>query len=361
MRFPAAELPECVTATKTGRGCLDWLRGDAFVNQKRGMWPDSAAIGEQKIMLQRASLLPASAVADLKTAGHNTTRVACVTVLLIAAVTAGSAQEPALNAVATSLPTASATLPDAPSTSQAVESNSFGSELGRGVATIGKDEWTFIKAPFQKKNIKWDLLFVAATAPLFATDEQVLHQVPPSWHDTSINISDAMVYSTAATAGGIFITGLITDNTQAKDTGVAAARGTIDSVLMYGAMKAILQRQRPYTGTGEGNFFSGNWQSGSFPSGHSMFAWTLASVVAHEYPKWPVALAMYTMATAASTTRVTGGVHFPSDVVVGATFGYLIGRYVAKQDNHLPGDAPVHTRNRVTRMEDAVLSHVAIQ
>ena len=151
-----------------------------------------------------------------------------------------------------------------------------------------------------------------------------------------------------------------TDNTHAKDTGVATARAVADSVIMYGAMKAIFSRERPFSGGAEGKFFSGNWSDGSFPSGHSMFNWTIASVIAHEYPKWPVAVVMYGLATASSTYRVTAGVHFPSDVVAGGVFGYLIGRYVAKQDNHLPGDSPIHPKSKLLRAEDAVLSHVNI-
>jgi membrane-associated phospholipid phosphatase len=231
--------------------------------------------------------------------------------------------------------------------------------LGRGALTIGRDELTFIKGPFHTKNLKWDALFVAAMAPLIATDEHVAQQVNPAWHDTSITISNAMVGVDAATAGTIFVAGLITDNTHAKDTGVASARAAADSFLLLAAMKPIFARERPYSGAAEGKFFSGNFTGGSFPSGHSMFTWTIASVIAHEYPKWPVALAMYSVATAASTTRVTGGVHFPSDVVAGAAFGYLIGRYVARQDNHLPGDEPLHTKSRMTRVEDAILSRVS--
>ena len=145
-----------------------------------------------------------------------------------------------------------------------------------------------------------------------------------------------------------------------KIPGVAAARGAVDSAILYGAMKLVFARERPYSANGDGSFFSGNFSSGSFPSGHSTLAWTLASVIAHEYPKWLVAVLMYGMATAASTTRVTGGEHFPSDVVVGGAFGYLIGRYVAKQDNHLPGDPPTHQKGKMMRVEDAVLSHVSI-
>jgi membrane-associated phospholipid phosphatase len=227
------------------------------------------------------------------------------------------------------------------------------------VVVIGKDELTFIKAPFQPKNLKWDALFVAAVAPLIATDEHVAHATNPAWYGTSGTLSNALLAADAGTAGAVFVTGLITDNTHAKDTGVATARATVDSVIMYAAMKAVFQRERPFSGGGEGKFFSGNWTNGSFPSGHAMFDWTIASVIAHEYPKWEVAVAMYSLALFGSGSRVTAGVHFPSDVVVGSTFGYLVGRYVAKQENHLPGDAPPHSRNKILRVEDAVLSHVS--
>lgn len=282
--------------------------------------------------------------------------------LLILAVTLAVgtlAQQPALSNTGVVIPALGATIPDAPSASADVQSSSFGGELGHSAVVVGKDELTFLRAPFQKKNLKWDIAIGGAAAALIATDVSVLHQVNPAWHDTSISVSNAMVYSTVATAGGIFLTGLVTDNTHAKDTGVAAARGAVDSAILYYGMKLVFNRERPYSGRGDGSFFSGNYSSGSFPSGHSTFAWTLASVVAHEYPKWPVALLMYGMATTVSTARVTGGVHFPSDVVVGGAFGYLIGRYVAKQDNHLPGDSPTHPKSKITRVEDAVLSHVS--
>jgi membrane-associated phospholipid phosphatase len=287
-------------------------------------------------------------------------------VLLLASGLQAQTQEPTLGGAlagpsdAPDIHRAAFHLPDAPSSSQEVQGDSFGSKIGRGVIVIGKDELTFIKAPFNPKNLKWDALFVAAVAPLIATDEHVAHATNPAWYGTSGTLSNALLATDAGTAGAIFVTGLITDNTHAKDTGVAAARASIDSVIMYTAMKVIFQRERPFSGGAEGKFFSGNWSEGSFPSGHSLFDWTIASVIAHEYPKWEVAAAMYSLALFGSGSRVTAGVHFPSDVVVGSTFGYLIGRYVAKQSNHLPGDAPARPRSKMLRVEDAVVSHVSL-
>src|SRR5579884_3799889 len=91
-----------------------------------------------------------------------------------------SAQQPAALNTGVIAPALSATLPDSPSSSTEIQSQAFGEQLGRGVLTIGKDELTFIKAPFQPKNLKWDALFVAAVAPLIATDEHVAHATNPA-------------------------------------------------------------------------------------------------------------------------------------------------------------------------------------
>jgi membrane-associated phospholipid phosphatase len=230
--------------------------------------------------------------------------------------------------------------------------------LVTAVKTIGEDELHIIKSPFSVGALKLDALVVGATGILIANDESVLYQVNPSWHNTSINISDAGVYGLGAAAGGILVTGLITHNDHAIDTGIRSAEASVDSVILYAALKAVLARQRPYNGPGEGKFFSGNWTAGSFPSGHATLAWTLASVMAHEYPNWPMRLLMYGAATAVSTTRVTGGVHFPADVFSGSVIGFGVGTYVTHKDRQklmVP-----HSQNRIKRMENALTDHLAI-
>ncbi len=255
--------------------------------------------------------------------------------------------------------TTDAALPDTPPAPAEAQPKSFASSLGTAIKTIGEDELHIIKSPFSVNALKWDALVIGSTAILIANDESVAHQVSPGWHDTSINISNAGVYGLGAAAGGIFVTGLITHDDHAIDTGIRSAEASVDSVILYAAMKAILARQRPYYGTGEGKFFSGNWTAGSFPSGHTTLAWTLASVMAHEYPNWPVRLLAYGVATAVSTTRVTGGVHFPSDVFAGSVIGFGVGTYVSHKDRQqlmVP-----RAQNRMKRVENAVLAHVAIQ
>lgn len=247
-------------------------------------------------------------------------------------------------------------LPDDPSVA-APPSESFIGAVGGAVRTVGEDEWHFIKAPLRRKALVWDALFLTATGVLIANDESVARQVQPSWHTTSLNISDAGAYGSAAIAGGIYITGLLVKNEHAQEAGIRTAEATVDSVLMYAAMKGIFQRQRPYMGQGDGKFFSGNWSSGSFPSGHSMFTWTIASTIAHQYHSIPLDILMYGIAGTVSTTRVTAHEHFPSDVFVGGVLGYLIGDYVS----HKPESGfPIRSESKTQKVRDAVLEHVAL-
>jgi membrane-associated phospholipid phosphatase len=283
----------------------------------------------------------------------------CTVLLLISVVPVSSAQQNQATEAATTTQTQSQ-LPDAPSASAGAQSRSFGHGVAVVGKTIGEDELNILKAPFQKKALIWDALVLGSTGVLIANDESVAYQVPTSWHQTGVDVSNACTYATAATAGGIYLTGLFTHDEHAQRTGVLAAEASIDSFLLYGSMKLIFARQRPYTYPGEGKFFAGNFSSSSFPSGHAALSWTIASVVAHEYPKWPVQILMYGLATTVSTTRVTGGQHFPSDVFVGSTLGYLVGAYVANKDKHAH-DQPQHSRNRVKRLPSAVLEHVSVQ
>jgi membrane-associated phospholipid phosphatase len=173
------------------------------------------------------------------------------------------------------------------------------------------------------------------------------------------NDIEAALGADAGIAGGIFLTGLITHDDHAEDTGIRAAEASIDTVILYSAAKAIFARQRPFTGVGEGKFFSGNWSNGSFPSGHSMFTWTIASTVAHEYHSPWLKVLVYGLATTVSTARVTAREHYPADVFAGGVLGYGVGAYVANKDNTIHGHP--YSQGRMKRAEDAVLEHIAVQ
>ena len=65
-------------------------------------------------------------------------------------------------------------------------------------------------------------------------------------------------------------------------------------------------------------------ESTSFPSGHSASAAAFATAVGDVLPA--AALPLRAAAAVVAFSRVYTGVHYPSDVVVGATVGALLGR-----------------------------------
>jgi membrane-associated phospholipid phosphatase len=66
----------------------------------------------------------------------------------------------------------------------------------------------------------------------------------------------------------------------------------------------------------------------SFPSGHAMFGWAMATVAAHEYHKpWEQAL-IYGTALTITAGRLLGHDHWSSDMFVGTALGIGIGTHV---------------------------------
>ena len=92
------------------------------------------------------------------------------------------------------------------------------------------------------------------------------------------------------------------------------------------------------------------------PSGHATAAWAFAKVLSSQYPDKPwLKVLAYGAATTISVSRVLARDHFPSDVVVGSTFGYLTGMYVMRRRSQEYSDysfnfaaAPFYDRNSGT-------------
>ncbi|MGB8012282.1 MAG: capsule assembly Wzi family protein [Terriglobales bacterium] len=120
-----------------------------------------------------------------------------------------------------------------------------------------------------------------------------------------------------------------------RETGVLAGEAAVNGLIVAEAMKFAFGRARPNQ-MNAGSFGAGG---ASFPSEHALAAWSIASVIAHEYPGPLTKLLAYGGASGISLSRVAARQHFPSDVAVGSALGYLIGQYVyrAHHDPGLPG------------------------
>ena len=74
----------------------------------------------------------------------------------------------------------------------------------------------------------------------------------------------------------------------------------------------------------------------AMPSEHAAAAWSIASVIAHEYPGPMTSIFVYGLASAMSMARVTGKQHFNSDVFIGSAIGWYVGRKQAYRAHHDP-------------------------
>jgi membrane-associated phospholipid phosphatase len=190
-----------------------------------------------------------------------------------------------------------------------------------------QDQKEIYSMPFQRRNLKWDALFLAGTGALLVVDERASRSLSQKHLDVSRNISTVGLIGTAAAVGGIWLSGIKTHDHHALETGILSLEALANTVPVY-ASTQLLTGQRPLEGTGEGRFWQSNRLDCAFPSGHAIFTWSMAAIVAHEYPHPWVRWLAYGTAAAVSATRFTGKEHFPSDVAVGGALGYLIGTHI---------------------------------
>ena len=205
---------------------------------------------------------------------------------------------------------------------------------------LALDQKQFWTAPFHldRQDAKFLLPFAAFTATLMANDAALSRRVPgtTSQINRSVSISDYATYSLIGAAGASYFWGHFVHNDHLRETGFLAGEAALNSTAVAYLFKTMTRRPRPLEGNGNGTFFQGGT---SFPSEHSAIAWSVASVVAHEYPGTLTKIAAYGLASAVTLTRVTGKQHFPSDVVVGSALGWYFARqvYRAHHDSELGG------------------------
>lgn len=94
---------------------------------------------------------------------------------------------------------------------------------------------------------------------------------------------------------------------------------------LYVVVKNLLKRRRPSEVVPYFTSVVKPSDRFSFPSGHTMAAFTLAGISFFYFGE--IALPFYLWACAVGSSRVLLGVHFPSDIIAGATIGTVIASY----------------------------------
>jgi membrane-associated phospholipid phosphatase len=204
----------------------------------------------------------------------------------------------------------------------------LGKKLFRNILLDQKDIWT---SPFRmsRDDAVWWIGIGAAAGALIATDKHTINafensQGQVTWGNNISNIGAA--YTLIPLVAGFYGYGAWKDNPKAREVGVLGAEALLDSLITVQVLKSVTRRNRPDDPE------PGKWWGGgsSFPSGHSMMGWALASVIGHEYGRKnkTMPIIAYSLATVVSLSRFAAQKHYASDILVGGSMGWFIGRYV---------------------------------
>jgi membrane-associated phospholipid phosphatase len=245
--------------------------------------------------------------------------------------------------------------PYAPVTKPPLERPISRQQLVPNMVRDQKQIWLFPVSVAHGHHFKPVLAVAAITAGLVALDKPNMNYFRGTQSFSAFN----KVFSSSNTSLGMevfpaafYIIGLARKDSYAQHTVLLAGEAVLDSEILTTVMKDVDRRFRPAAIPPNGDFsqtwFKENHGSylggiGSFPSGHTIAAFSVATVFANRYPnpRWHVWLA-YGLASLVGFSRVSRQSHFPSDVFAGAALGYAIAHYVVLRPRSTPvtQDAP---------------------
>jgi PAP2 superfamily len=215
------------------------------------------------------------------------------------------------------------------------------------VKHVAEDEKGIVLSPLHApaEDLFWIVPFGVATGVSIHYDTEAIQDlgVHPSRENNFNKLSDyAGLYGPFAAAGAGYAAGSMKQNDYLKETAVLSAEAMADAAILDEGLKYALDREYPMAHNARGGFWPGgpkSWPNNpSMPSEHAMNVWSFAHVVAGQYDGIATKAVVYGIASTVSVSRVLARQHFPSDVLLGSTFGWLIGGYVLHHRSVEHGD-----------------------
>lgn len=204
------------------------------------------------------------------------------------------------------------------------------------------DQKDIFTSPFRVNRhnaLQW-LVPIGVTGALIASDTHIANAFENSsgqirWGGRISDIGAS--YTLIPIVAGSYIYGAWRDDPKAREIGVLGTQSLLDSLIVVGVLKQVFRRNRPDE-KNPGDFWGGGT---SFPSGHAIQVWSIASLLDHEFKhKRIIGITAYSLAGIVSAARIAAQKHFASDVVAGGAMGWFIGRYV--YDTHMSHLAHKH-------------------
>ena len=217
--------------------------------------------------------------------------------------------------------------------------------LLRHIVTDQKRIWLFPVTAAHGKGWMPALAVIGVTVGLVALDphdtpffNSTSYQQNPAVHGIGHVLSGTNTgLFIAAVPISFYVAGLISKDNYSSNTALLAGEAVLNAEIVTIAMKDIGRRLRPVDVAPNGNFndtwFDSKNRSvggfGSFPSGHTVAAFSVATVFAERYRthRW-VPWVAYGLAGVVGLSRLNVQAHFPSDIFFGAALGYSVSHFV---------------------------------
>jgi len=234
--------------------------------------------------------------------------------------------------------------PLAPQPAADVERSVSWKELLPNIASDQKKIWLFPLHLGDPGVFLPTATVIGATAGLVAldpSDEPFFRRTTAFNGFNNVLTGSRASYGIIAAPVSLYLVGLTRKDSKMQRTALFAGEAVADAEIVTTAFKDIDRRVRPAAIPANGNFSDtwfnspGSWLRGrgSFPSGHTIAAFSVATVIARQYrhPRWVPYLA-YGLAGAVGFSRVTLSAHFISDVFMGGALGFSISRFAVLRE-----------------------------
>jgi membrane-associated phospholipid phosphatase len=199
--------------------------------------------------------------------------------------------------------------------------------------------WTFPARLVQGQSWMPTTAVLGTTTALVAFDptEATYFRRTPTFHTfNNIFTGNATAVGTLVAPVSLYAIGLIRKDSKMQHTALLAVEAVGDAEILTTVLKDATKRIRPAGASASGNLYDSWFESsgsllrgnGSFPSGHTIAAFSVATVIARRYGnhRW-VPYAAYGMAALVGFSRLSLSAHFLSDVFMGGALGYSISRF----------------------------------
>jgi membrane-associated phospholipid phosphatase len=172
------------------------------------------------------------------------------------------------------------------------------------------------------------LSFISLCFSFYATGQNVDINILKSINQSETTFKNNFFKATAQSVtvfnivapASLLTAGIINHDKQMQKNAAYMIGGFVVSSIVTQGMKHIVRRDRPYV-TYPYLIKRDVGGSYSFPSGHTSAAFCTATSLSLLFPKWYVIAPSYLYAATVGYARMYQGVHYPSDVLVGAAVG----------------------------------------